>query len=57
MNSPQHRELARRTAKAAIVLLRNADGALPMAIDSGERVAVVGPLADTLSDSTSMSRL
>jgi len=48
VNSPQHRELARRAAQAAVVLLHNTDGVLPMGISSGERVAVVGPLAETL---------
>lgn len=40
-----HRELARRAARAAIVLLKNERGALPLAPDAGP-IAVVGPYAD-----------
>jgi beta-glucosidase len=45
VDTPAHRRLARRTAGEAVVLLKN-DGVLPLA-GSG-RIAVVGPLADTL---------
>jgi beta-glucosidase len=40
-----HRDLARRAARAAVVLLKN-DGLLPLASDV--RLAVVGPLAETV---------
>ena len=46
IDSPAHRQLARRTADEAIVLLKNDKGALPLR--PGGKVAVVGPLADTL---------
>jgi beta-glucosidase len=41
---PAHRRAARRAAARSMVLLRNADGALPLRRTLG-RVAVVGPLA------------
>ncbi|WP_377268633.1 glycoside hydrolase family 3 C-terminal domain-containing protein [Peterkaempfera sp. SMS 1(5)a] len=47
VDSPEHRELARRAATESIVLLSN-DGLLPLAGERTRRVAVVGPLADTL---------
>ncbi|MPZ79176.1 MAG: carbohydrate-binding protein [Actinophytocola sp.] len=46
VDTPASRALARKTAGEAMVLLKNADHALPLA-DSRD-VAVVGPLADTL---------
>jgi beta-glucosidase len=46
IDSPAHRQLARRTADEATVLLKNQNGALPLR--PGGKVAVVGPLADTL---------
>ncbi|MBO8196934.1 glycoside hydrolase family 3 C-terminal domain-containing protein [Streptomyces smyrnaeus] len=53
VDSPEHRALARETAREAIVLLKNAPqrkgGALlPLDARRLEKVAVVGPLADTL---------
>ncbi|WP_416904833.1 glycoside hydrolase family 3 C-terminal domain-containing protein [Micromonospora echinospora] len=47
VNCPAHRELARESVRQSLVLLRN-DGLLPLAADPGLRVAVLGPLADTL---------
>ncbi|MFC7278848.1 glycoside hydrolase family 3 C-terminal domain-containing protein [Paractinoplanes rhizophilus] len=46
IDSPAHRKLARDTADAAMVLLKNENDALPL--KPGGKVAVVGPLADTL---------
>ncbi|HEY7352239.1 MAG TPA: glycoside hydrolase family 3 C-terminal domain-containing protein [Terriglobales bacterium] len=43
LDSPAHRELARRIANESMVLLKN-DGVLPL--KSAKRIAVVGPLAD-----------
>jgi beta-glucosidase len=44
LDSPAHRELARKLARESIVLLKN-DGVLPFA-KAPARIAVVGPLAD-----------
>ncbi|GIM95901.1 glycoside hydrolase family 3 protein [Paractinoplanes toevensis] len=46
INSAANRKLARETADKAIVLLKNQNNALPL--KPGGKVAVVGPLADTL---------
>jgi beta-glucosidase len=46
IDSPAHRRLARETAGKAAVLLKNSRNALPL--KPGGKVAVVGPLADTL---------
>ena len=43
LDSPAHRELARRMADESMVLLKN-DGVLPL--KSAKRIAIVGPLAD-----------
>lgn len=48
IDSPAHRGLARRTAAEAVVLLKNDGGALPLDARTLRKVAVVGPLADTL---------
>ncbi|WP_370083296.1 glycoside hydrolase family 3 C-terminal domain-containing protein [Streptacidiphilus sp. MAP12-16] len=48
VDSPAHRELALRAATESVVLLRNERGLLPLPAAGGRRVAVVGPLADTL---------
>ncbi|WP_199431482.1 glycoside hydrolase family 3 protein [Qaidamihabitans albus] len=47
VDSPEHRALNREAATRAIVLLKN-DGTLPLDTASTRRVAVIGPLADTL---------
>jgi beta-glucosidase len=48
VDCPEHRALAREAARQSIVLLKNDGGALPLAPAEIRRVAVVGPLADTL---------
>lgn len=47
IDSPEHRSLARRAAAESTVLLKN-DGLLPIDPASAPRIAVIGPLADTL---------
>jgi beta-glucosidase len=44
LDSPEHRELARKIADEAMVLLKN-DGTLPLKT-SGAKIAVIGPLAN-----------
>jgi beta-glucosidase len=48
INSPAHQNLAREAAADAMVLLKNQDKALPLKASETKKVAVVGPLADTL---------
>lgn len=43
--SQEHREIVRDTAKKSIVMLKNDNNLLPLK-KSGQRVAVIGPLAD-----------
>lgn len=45
LDSPRHRNLAKRLAEESVVLLSN-DGVLPLAADAGRRIAVIGPNAD-----------
>ena len=45
-NSPAHRELARRAAREAIVLLKNEGGVLPLDASKLKTLAVIGPNAD-----------
>jgi beta-glucosidase len=47
IDSPAHRELALKTARESMVLLKN-DGALPLA-SSVKKILVVGPLAESVS--------
>ncbi|SBT45557.1 beta-glucosidase family protein [Micromonospora narathiwatensis] len=47
VDCPAHRRLAREAARAAAVLLRN-DGLLPLSPATAPRVAVLGPLADSV---------
>ncbi|MBZ5515062.1 MAG: glycoside hydrolase family 3 C-terminal domain-containing protein [Acidobacteriia bacterium] len=46
-DSPQHRELALQAARESMVLLKNADGILPLK-SSYKTIAVVGPNAESL---------
>ncbi|MET7818350.1 glycoside hydrolase family 3 protein [Micromonospora zamorensis] len=48
INSPEHRRLARQAAGEAMVLLKNTRRALPLDPARTRKVAVLGPLADTL---------
>ena len=45
IDRPEHREVARRAAASAMVLLRN-DGILPLDASSLSRIAVIGPNAE-----------
>jgi beta-glucosidase len=47
-DSPQHRELALKAARESMVLLKNADGILPLK-SSYKAIAVVGPNAESLA--------
>ena len=51
LNAPQHRALARRTAAEGAVLLKN-DGALLPLAPSLRRVAVIGPLAGCVNETS-----
>jgi len=48
INSPAHRQLARKTADEATVLLKNSNAALPLDASTARHIAVVGPLENTL---------
>jgi beta-glucosidase len=47
---PAHRDVARATAAASAVLLRNEGGLLPLDANTLSRVAVIGPFADSKRD-------
>lgn len=48
INTPAHKQLARQTADEAIVLLKNANRALPLDAAATRKIAVIGPLAETV---------
>ena len=48
INSPAHQSLARQAADEQMVLLRNAGGTLPLNATTTKRIAVLGPLENTL---------
>jgi beta-glucosidase len=50
VNCPAHRRLAQEAARQSIVLLKHECHVLPLSAPSIKRVAVVGPLANTLSE-------
>lgn len=49
IDCPEHRALALRSATESVVLLRNT-GLLPLDVARTRRIAVIGPLADTLCE-------
>jgi beta-glucosidase len=51
LSLPQHRQEAESAAARSLVLLRNEGGVLPLAAGAHQRVAVIGPLADSANDS------
>jgi beta-glucosidase len=48
IDSPAHQQLARQAADEQMVLLRNANNTLPLNPNTTKKIAVVGPLANTL---------
>jgi beta-glucosidase len=50
LSAPAHRQAARDAAQRSIVLLKNADGALPLQASRLKKIAVIGPLADSQQD-------
>ncbi|MGV9365504.1 glycoside hydrolase family 3 C-terminal domain-containing protein [Amycolatopsis sp. NPDC003731] len=48
IGSPEHQALARKAADAQMVLLRNNGNALPLNAARNRKIAVVGPLSNTL---------
>jgi beta-glucosidase len=48
VDAPAHRALAREAARRQLVLLKNEHGTLPLRAPELRRLAVLGPLADTL---------
>lgn len=50
LSAPEHREVVRRAATRAAVLLKNDDAALPLAADELSSIAVLGALADSPRD-------
>jgi beta-glucosidase len=52
LNDPDHRSEARRSAERSAVLLRNDGGLLPLQASRYKSIAVLGPLADSINDTT-----
>lgn len=50
LDAGEHRDVARIAAEQSFVLLKNADGALPLSPERLGRVAVIGQLADSRRD-------
>ncbi|HXX99525.1 MAG TPA: beta-glucosidase BglX [Candidatus Limnocylindrales bacterium] len=50
LTSPEHRTAARVAAERSAVLLRNEGGLLPLKKDAYKKIAVIGPLADSQTD-------
>ncbi|MEU4293457.1 glycoside hydrolase family 3 C-terminal domain-containing protein [Kribbella sp. NPDC026596] len=50
VNCPAHRQLAQDAARQAIVLLKHECQVLPLSASEIKRIAIVGPLAGTLSE-------
>jgi len=48
INSPAHKQVARQVADEAMVLLKNTGRALPLDAAATKKIAVIGPLEDTL---------
>ena len=48
INSPAHQQLARQAADEQMVLLKNASNTLPLVASTTKKIAVVGPLENTL---------
>lgn len=48
-DTPSGRDLARRAAAASLVLLRNDDSCLPLELEPGQRLLVVGPGATAIA--------
>jgi len=52
LDDPSHAAASQAAAERAMVLLKNGDKALPLAADTYKRVAVIGPMADSPTDTT-----
>jgi beta-glucosidase len=54
LGAPEHRRVARDAAAQSAVLLRNEGNLLPLGKNSGRKIAIIGPLADSKRDLLSM---
>jgi beta-glucosidase len=50
LGDPKHREAARSAAERSAVLLKNKTNLLPLAKNADQKIAVIGPLADSKRD-------